>query len=129
MNDKAYMTVTDNKAEIHLPAGVTVKVKVKTNSQLTQKMTLKDNIGRVDLEFTGTGEQNTIGDKTITPVPGSLFTAVFEYTGPDGVFKPSKLNSGGPYDIGSYHMMVIVAENGDDTDYNDTILELSWYAK
>ncbi|MFF2618024.1 hypothetical protein [Kitasatospora sp. NPDC058046] len=23
--------------------------------------------------------------------------------------------------------MVLVAENGDDADYNDTILEFSWY--
>ncbi|MFF0561331.1 fucose-binding lectin II [Streptomyces sp. NPDC004266] len=39
--------------------------------------------------------------------------------------QPSKLNCGGPYDIGTYNLMVVVAENGDDGDYNDSILELS----
>ncbi|MEU0634091.1 fucose-binding lectin II [Streptomyces sp. NPDC005989] len=129
MNRETYALVKDNKAEIALPAGVTVQVKVKTNSKAMQKVTLKDNHDRVDLEFAGTGEKNTIGDKTITPVDKSLFTAVFEYAGDDGVFKPSKLNSGGPYDIGNYHLMVVVAENGDDSDYNDTVLEFSWHTK
>ncbi|MFE4540029.1 fucose-binding lectin II [Streptomyces scopuliridis] len=129
MSDKAYVFTKDDKAEIVLPSGVTVQVKVKTNSKATQKVTLKDNHDVVDLEFSGTGERNTIGDKTITPVDKSLFTAVFEYAGDDGVFKPSKLNSGGPYDIGNYHLMVVVAENGDDSDYNDTVLEFSWHSK
>ncbi|GAA1993413.1 hypothetical protein GCM10009738_87980 [Kitasatospora viridis] len=129
MDDKAYVYVKDNQAEIRLPAGMTVQVKVKSNSQLTQKVTLKDATAGVDLEFTGTGERNTIiGDKTITAGQRPL-NAVFEYAGADGVFKPSKLNSGGPYDIGNYHMMVVVAENGDNADYNDTILELSWHTK
>ncbi|MFB7616475.1 fucose-binding lectin II [Kitasatospora sp. NPDC056181] len=130
MDDQAYVFVTGNKAETHLPAGVTVQVKVKTNSRLTQKVALKDRTGEVDLEFTGTGEQNTIiGDKAITPGQNSLLTAVFEYADADGVFKPSKLNFGGPYDIGNYHLLVVVAENGDDTDYNDTILEFSWHTR
>ncbi|GAA2837649.1 hypothetical protein GCM10010441_72480 [Kitasatospora paracochleata] len=130
MDDQAYVYVKGNQAEIHLPAGVTVQVKVKSNSQLTQKVTLKDKTGEVDLEFTGTGERNTIiGDKTIIPSQNFLLNAVFEYADADGIFKPSKLNSGGPYDIGNYHLLVAVAENGDDTDYNDTILEFNWHAK
>jgi len=38
----------------------------------------------------------------------------------------TKLNTGGPYLIGSYNLLIIVAENGDDSDYNDAILEFSW---
>ncbi len=37
-----------------------------------------------------------------------------------------QLKSGGPYTIGNYNLMVIVAENGDDGDDNDSILEFSW---
>ncbi|WP_431681231.1 fucose-binding lectin II [Kitasatospora sp. KL5] len=130
MDDKAYVHVSGNKAEIHLPAGVTAHVKVKSNSKFTQKVELKDRSGEVDLLISGTGEGNTIiGDKTITPGRNFLLDAVFEYADADGVFKPSRLNSGGPYDIGNYNLMVVVAENGDDADYNDAILEFSWYTK
>lgn len=40
---------------------------------------------------------------------------------------PSALNSGGPYRVGQYNLMVVVAENGDDVDYDDAVLEFSWY--
>lgn len=32
---------------------------------------------------------------------------------------------GGPYSIGVFNTAIIVAENGDDADYNDTILEFT----
>ncbi|MEU2253872.1 fucose-binding lectin II [Nocardia xishanensis] len=38
------------------------------------------------------------------------------------------MKRGGPYAIGSYHLLVLVAENGNDADYNDAIVEFSWYA-
>jgi len=41
--------------------------------------------------------------------------------------RPSSLNSGGPYAIGNYNLLVVVAENGDDSDYTDSIVEFSWY--
>ncbi|MFD4657845.1 fucose-binding lectin II [Kitasatospora sp. NPDC058444] len=122
----AYVFVKDNTAEISLPAGAQVTVKAKTNSSTTQQVRITGQDSGVDLLFSGTGERNTvIGQQTITGQAG--LKAVFEFDGADGAFKPSKLNSGGPYEIGAYNLMVIVAENGDDADYNDTILEFSWY--
>ncbi|GAB2699114.1 fucose-binding lectin II [Kitasatospora kifunensis] len=122
----AYAYISGNKAEISLPAGAKVTVKAKTNSTFTQTVKVTSKDGSVDLLFTGSGERNTFaGQETITG-PSQL-VATFEYSESDGSVKPSKLNSGGPYQIGAYNLMVIVAENGDDADYNDAILEFSWY--
>ncbi|MFF3005041.1 fucose-binding lectin II [Kitasatospora sp. NPDC057940] len=122
----AYTFIKGNQAEIALPAGAQVAVKVKTNSKLLQSVKLTSKDGQVDQLFTGTGERNNIiGQTTLTGV--SQLVATFEYGESEGALKPSRLNSGGPYDIGAYNLMVIVAENGDDADYNDTILEFSWY--
>ncbi|MFJ7277595.1 fucose-binding lectin II [Kitasatospora sp. NPDC098663] len=130
MSEQAYTYTKVNTAEISLPAGVTVQVKAKSNSKLTQKVTLKSKDGSVDTVFSGTGEKNAqLGETTITTGESFLLHAVFEFAGDDGVFQPSKLNSGGPYEIGRYNMLVVVAENGDDSDYNDTILEFSWNTK
>lgn len=128
MNEKAYLSVRGNEAEVSLPVGTAVHVKVKANSKATQKVRLTGQ--GVDQEFTGGGERNTvIGEMEFTPSGTTPLTAVFEYAGDDGVFKPSSLNRGGPYEIGKYHLMIAVAENGDDSDYNDTILEFSWHTK
>ncbi|MFE7532543.1 fucose-binding lectin II [Kitasatospora sp. NPDC057542] len=122
----AYVYVKDNTAEISLPADAKVTVKAKTNSSSTQQVRLTGKDGTVDLLFSGTGEHNTaIGQETITGP--AVLTAVFEFAAADGAFRPSKLNSGGPYAIGNYNLLVVVAENGDDADYNDTILEFSWH--
>ncbi|MFJ1937672.1 fucose-binding lectin II [Kitasatospora sp. NPDC088160] len=121
----AYTFIKGNQAEIALPAGAQVAVKVKTNSKLLQSVKLTSKDGQVDQLFTGTGERNTIGQTALTGV--SQLVATFEYGESEGVLKPSNLNSGGPYEIGAYNLMVIVAENGDDSDYNDTVLEFSWY--
>ncbi|MGW4287798.1 fucose-binding lectin II [Streptomyces sp. NPDC004673] len=128
MNEKAYASVKGNEAEVSLPAGASVQVRVKTNAKVTQRVRL---VGQdVDQEFTGAGEGNTIiGETVFTPSGKSPLTAVFEYAGDDGVFKPSSLNRGGPYEIGKYNLLIAVAENGDDSDYNDAVLEFSWYTK
>ncbi|WP_331772745.1 fucose-binding lectin II (plasmid) [Embleya sp. NBC_00888] len=120
----AYVLVSGNKAEITLPAGVSVTVKAKTNSRSTQTVKVTGDAG-TDLTFGGSGETNTvIGQTTLTGQ--TKVTALFQY-GDGGAAKPSSLNSGGPYAIGSYNLLVIVAENGDDSDYNDAILEFGWY--
>ncbi|MDC0711850.1 fucose-binding lectin II [Stigmatella sp. ncwal1] len=125
---KAYALTRTNVAEIVLPTSAKVHVKAKTNSKNTQRIALKDKSGDVDLLFSGTGEGNSIiGDATFTGDSNSVLNATFEYSEGSGVFKPAKLNTGGPYEIGQYNLMIVVAENGDDSDYNDSILEFSWY--
>lgn len=122
----AYAIIKGNVCEINFQIGGEITVKAKTNSKFTQRVTLKSADQSVDYVFTGGGERNTvIGQSSFKSTP--QVTATFEYAETAGEWKPSKLNYGGPYAIGSYNMLVIVAENGDDSDYNDSILEFSWY--
>ena len=117
--------VQGNTAQVSLPTATTVTVRAKTNSSLTQTVTVTSPDGTVNLQFTGTGEHSTpIGNATITGQ--SQVTATFAYTDASGNTIASKLNTGGPYTIGAYNQLLVVAENGDDTDYNDAIIEFSW---
>ncbi|MFI5617927.1 fucose-binding lectin II [Streptomyces sp. NPDC051567] len=121
----AHILIKGNTAQIGLPGGLPVHVKAKTSSRFIQTVKVTSADGSVDLRFTGSGERVSIGDATITGQ--SQITATFEYNDSDGTTRPSALRSGGPYQIGSYNLMVVVAENGDDTDYNDSLLEFSWH--
>ena len=118
-----------NTCEINeLPDGVTVTIKVTTNSRYTQKITITRNDEALCV-FAGSGEHNAMtGQSTIVASSRAKLQAKFEYqTDINAEWLQSRqLKSGGPYTIGSYNLMVIVAENGDDSDYNDSILEFSW---
>jgi hypothetical protein len=118
--------IKDNVAEISdFPRDTSISVKAKTNSSRIQKITVAG-IGTADFVFQGSGERNTIiGQTSFTASSG--VTVKFEYLNGDGTVSNSKLNSGGPYQIGAYNLLVFVAENGDDSDFNDAILEFSWY--
>lgn len=130
MTSTAWVLINGPEAEIHLPPGVKVQVKVKSSSKSEQHVTLRDKSGAVRLEFSGSGENQIIGEATVNTSENYQLDAVFAYAVADDIRNPSKgLNSGGPYEIGNYNLMVVVAENGDDNDYNDAILEFSWYTK
>ena len=122
---EASVFIRNNVAEISLPANVDVTVRAKTNSKAPQRMTLKSKGGAVNLAFSGGGEKTILGESQVRF--DSIATATFEFSDGSGAWKPSKLQSGGPYPIGNFNMLAVVAENGDDADYNDSILELSWY--
>jgi hypothetical protein len=125
----AYITITGNVAEVRdFPRDgsrdISISVKAKTNSSRIQKITVAGS-GTADFVFQGSGERNTIiGETSFTASSG--VTVKFEYLAGDGTVSNSTLNSGGPYQIGSYNLLVIVAENGDDSDFNDAIIEFSW---
>jgi len=122
----AYALIKGNIAEVSVPHGIEISVKVKTNSKFVQKVELKDKSGAVIKSFTGSGEHNSIAGQETFKTDG-IVHASFEFSQDSGgSWKHSALNSGGPYLIGSYNLLVIVAENGDDADYNDSILEFSW---
>ena len=96
-------------------------VKVKTNSSTEQHVLL--NIDSTETSVEGSGERKTLKSFSLDP-SASKMTATFTH-GDKSARKPAKgLNSGGPYQIGQYRLMVVVAENGDDSDYNDAILEI-----
>ncbi|KYF93816.1 hypothetical protein BE17_25105 [Sorangium cellulosum] len=118
-----------NTCEIdELPDGVTVTIKVTTNSRHTQKVTVTRN-DEVLSVFAGSGERNAMtGQSNIVASSRAKLQAKFEYQTDINAewLKSSQLKSGGPYTIGNYNLLVIVAENGDDSDYNDSIVEFSW---
>ncbi|AUX31300.1 MULTISPECIES: fucose-binding lectin II [Sorangium] len=118
-----------NTCEIdELPDGVTVTIKVTTNSRHTQRITVTRN-DEVLCVFAGSGERNAMtGQSTIVANSRAKLQVKFEYQTDINAewLKSRQLKSGGPYTIGSYNLLVIVAENGDDSDYNDSVLELSW---
>lgn len=118
-----------NTCEINeLPDGVFVSIKVTTNSRFTQRITITRN-DEVLCVFAGSGEHNAMtGQSTIVANARAKLRAKFEYQKDlDGEWQESRqLKFGGPYTIGHYNLLVIVAENGDDNDYNDSILEFSW---
>lgn len=96
-------------------------VEVKTNSSTEQHVLL--NIDSTETSVEGSGERKTLKSFSLDP-SASKMTATFTH-GDKSARKPAKgLNSGGPYQIGQYRLMVVVAENGDDSDYNDAILEI-----
>lgn len=121
----AYTTLNGNVSDIESLPGCEITAKAKTNSKFTQKITIKSADQSVGLEFMGSGEKNTIiGQSSFQGATKLVVT--FEYADTASSWKPSKLNSGGPYAIGNYNLLVLVAENGDDSDFNDSILEFSW---
>eukprot|EP00026_Physarum_polycephalum_P018987 Phypoly_transcript_20800.p1 GENE.Phypoly_transcript_20800~~Phypoly_transcript_20800.p1 ORF type:complete len:204 (+),score=23.23 Phypoly_transcript_20800:33-614(+) len=122
----ASATVNVNKAEIKLPK-VPINVRVRTNSSFLQKVKVQSASKNIDTTFSGKGENNLSAGVQNFTGDGTVITAVFDYVDNSGKTVPSQaLNAGGPYNIGSYNLLVIVAENGDDADFNDAILEFSW---
>lgn len=118
-----------NTCEIdELPDGVTVTIRVTTNSRNTQRITVTRN-DEVLCVFAGSGERNAMtGQSSIVASARAKLRVKFEYQTDMNAdwLRSRQLKSGGPYTIGDYNLMVIVAENGDDNDYNDSVLELSW---
>ncbi|GJN76037.1 hypothetical protein PLICBS_010148 [Purpureocillium lilacinum] len=124
-----YAKLISNKAEIFFETGeqwARQNLRIKVNTTRTQNVTIQAD----DEQFsaTGSGESNKIIFERAFSPPRKKFSITFKYDGGDGKLAPSKLKSGGPYNIGTYRMLVVVAENGDDSDYNDVVAEFSGHA-
>jgi hypothetical protein len=116
----ANISVSKNEATILFREGwaTNMVVEVISNSSFDQQVQL-DMDGSKET-VTGTGEKNSV--KTVKIPDGtSKLVATFTY-GKDK--KPSELQHGGPFEIGTYKMLMVVAENGDDDDFNDVVLQI-----
>eukprot|EP00026_Physarum_polycephalum_P020667 Phypoly_transcript_23403.p1 GENE.Phypoly_transcript_23403~~Phypoly_transcript_23403.p1 ORF type:complete len:123 (+),score=15.64 Phypoly_transcript_23403:144-512(+) len=120
----SHVSINQNVAEVFLAAGTTTTVTVKTNSPAVQKVELTG--PGVDHKFSGAGENTLIGQCQLTGA--GPFYATFSFQ-KGGQSFPSMLQSGGPYVINEYHALIVVAENGDDSDFNDAILQFEWRTK
>jgi Fucose-binding lectin II (PA-IIL) len=119
-----YPMVSGNVATIIFPPNTAIQVTATTNSPLAQQVTITDN-NAVNLVFTGSGERTMIGQSTFSTSSPVQATFTYQSTLNQGWLN-SVLNSGGPYVIGRSGFLLVVAENGDDTDYNDCVLQFSW---
>jgi hypothetical protein len=54
---------------------------------------------------------------------------MLEYDSGDGSWVGSQTNTGGPYMIGSSGFAIVVSENGDDSDFNDIVVQFSWKSR
>jgi len=111
-----------NVAHIHIPFdwATGIVFEMITNSPTEQRVEL-----RIDGDLhnvTGSGTEASL--KTI-PIPDGtrVMAARFTYGDKDAP-KPSKLQVGGPYYLGTSRWMMIMAENGDDEDCNDVVLHI-----
>ncbi|KAK9440045.1 Calcium-mediated lectin [Metarhizium brunneum] len=128
MANETSVQVTGNVAEINFGDDWTPQhLKVKTNSKSVQNVHIK--VDDQEFQVSGSGERNNLIFDRQLDKPCKKISATFTYQAANGDKLASKLNFGGPYDIGRYKTINVVAENGDDADYNDAIFEISGYSK
>lgn len=116
--------VRSNQVTFTPPSNVVITAKVKTNSYLLQRVEINsDNNKKV---FTGKGERNNlIGQMEYKSV--STIIIIFEYSRDDGkTWNKANVKTAGPYSIGRTNVFLAVSESGDDSDYNDSIVQLDW---
>lgn len=127
MANDTSVQVAGNVAEINFgDEWASQHLKVKTNSKSVQNVHIK--VDDQEFQASGSGERNLIFERQLD-TPCKQISATFTYQAANGDKLASKLKSGGPYDIGRYTTIIVVAENGDDADYNDAILEISGHSK
>lgn len=107
-----------------LPLGAAT-VDVKANSRFNHKVTITRKAGPA-IEVTGTGERTALLRSTSLDGSGLDELTIVVETEKDGGWVRPQLRSGGPYEIGTLSMLVVVAEAGDDSDFNDVIVTFNW---
>jgi hypothetical protein len=113
----------DNEiAKIGLPNNVSVSGTITANSSFTQKVTLFTDSKELYV-FEGRGERVLLG--SLQNQFDSPFKVKVEHQEGDK-WLGSSLRTGGPYSIGSSNFLIVVAESGDDSDYNDIVVQFSW---
>ncbi|KAK8926992.1 hypothetical protein VCV18_003460 [Metarhizium anisopliae] len=128
MANNTSVQVAGNVAEINFGNDWTAQhLKVKTNSKSVQNVQIK--VDDQEFQVSGSGERNNIIFDRQLDTPCKKISATFTYQAANGDKLASKLKFGGPYDIGRYKTVTVVAENGDDADYNDAIFEISGHSK
>ena len=96
-----------------------------TNSGQLQRAVIADSAGNQLWTAQGSGTRVQIGSGALSAQTG--LTVTLSWSADNGVtWQTSDLNNGGPYAIGRLRMFTVVGENGDDTDYNDLILQFTW---
>lgn len=93
---------------------------IASHSSRQQIVSLKvDSESPKEHQITGEGHKTAAA-----PLPQGTKNVVLTFAfDKEGQKVASQLTSGGPYDIGKLQLVVVVAENGDDADYNDAVVQ------
>lgn len=124
----ATLATDKNVATITMEPGVARRFgfEVKSNSSTGQHVLI--NIDGEETLVVGSGEDTSLKAFAALPREAINITATFSHGNDKSALKPAKrLVAGGPCSTGQYVTMAVVAENGDDEDHNDAVLEIRGY--
>ncbi|MFI5776353.1 fucose-binding lectin II [Nocardia sp. NPDC051570] len=118
-------TATSGSVAVNLPTSSSASstVTATSNAAATQRVTISDNNGNQLDQFVGSGQRSQIGAAQLS---GNAFQVLLEYSTDGTTWNTSATRVGGPYVIGSSGFAIVVGENGDDSDYNDAVLQFAW---
>jgi hypothetical protein len=123
-----------DRATVYLPLSTWVHVRAITNAQFTQRVTIEEENGTRTV-LTGSGERDTLmpsGDFGLTTPArsasslGYRVTVRVESSSRGGVFQPSQVSQGA-CSVMYYNLSMVVSEDYVDQDWNDAVIEFSWW--
>jgi preprotein translocase subunit SecD len=120
---QATVTTSGNETTITFPESnfENRTLNLSSNSSRKQIVTAKeDDKGAKEYQITGEKTKNEA--VSLSPTAKKL-VLTFSYE-EGGKQKASELQQGGPYNIGRVQAVIIAAENGDDSDFNDAVAQV-----
>lgn len=118
--------ISGNTVNVTLPPGrMSTKLSVTAGSTDNQYVTIT---GGVTGNISGSGHSAPIGDISLPDSNSSelKFTIKFEYETGGKRKACTAVEKGGPYSIRNIHFFMLASENGDDNDFNDCVVNMSW---
>ena len=116
------VSISGNEATVNFADdGKAKRYTFTSNSGFRQIISTKVDDGTAT-EVQGAGEKAWNADVTLPHETKKVVFAFSVETG--GKKQASRLNVGGPYEIGPMQIAIIVAENGDDADFNDAVVQV-----
>ncbi|WP_461481220.1 fucose-binding lectin II [Porticoccus sp.] len=118
---------------IYLPLNSYISVRGFTNAAFPQSVAIVDENGGSH-EMSGSGEQDTpmqngsYGFTTPSTAknPGGFQVTVTVQSQQGGQWVPSQVTSG-KTSLAYYNLVLVVSEDGADTDWNDAVVQFSWW--
>ena len=116
------LSVSGNEATIVFATaeGLNKQYTITSNSSRKQIISAKvDDGSATEHQITGGGTKN---QAVVLPKSAKKVVLTLSYES-DCKKNPSELKTGGPYFFGLVQIAAVTAENGDDTDYNDAVVQ------
>ncbi|KJZ73979.1 hypothetical protein HIM_06647 [Hirsutella minnesotensis 3608] len=117
----AKVHISANKAIISGASGNFRSATIKANADVLQLVTIR--VDETDFRFTGMGEADKIIGSTQLPDSFDKIEVTSEFVDGQKARPSVELRNMGFSSLGAGGKLVIVAENGDDESFDDTIIE------